>query len=56
MNSFKKSRDFLVLAYDPNLLTDEEFLLLYDSHKSENVDLRYYSYPKFAIDNLEDDA
>ena len=51
MNSFKQTRDFLVLAYDSNLVTDEEFLLLYDSYKSENLDLPYYSYPKFAIDD-----
>ena len=28
---------------------------MYDSYTSENLDLPYYSYPKFDIDDLEDD-
>ena len=53
--SYVPARDLLVVAYDENLLTDEELFLLYDSYTSENLDLPYYSYPKFDIDDLEDD-
>lgn len=37
------------------MLNDEEFLLLYDLNRSNNLDLPYDSYPDFTFDDLEDD-
>ena len=37
------------------MINDEEFLLLYDLNRFDNVDLPYNSYPGFDFDNLEDD-
>lgn len=37
--SFKKAREGLLLALNDNLLSEEEFLLLYDVNKSKNLDL-----------------
>ena len=55
MTSFKETMDFIVLCYDQGIINDEEFLILYDSYKSPNLDLPYTSYPLFDLDEMEDD-
>ncbi|MGL4613280.1 MAG: hypothetical protein ACRCVV_05130 [Shewanella sp.] len=37
--SFKKAREEGLLALNDNILSEEEFLLLYDVNKSKNLDL-----------------
>ena len=37
------------------ILNDEEFLLLYDINTSKSVDLPYWQYPEFDLDNLSDE-
>ena len=55
MTSFTEARDFTVLSYEQGLISDEEFLVLYDSYKPKNLDLPYNMYESFDLDEMEDD-
>ena len=55
MTSFTEARDFIVLTYEQGLISDEEFLVLYDSCKPKNLDLPYNMYESFHLDEMEDD-
>ena len=53
MASFKKTREMTVVAYAENLLTDEEFLFLYEANKPViNLELPYYEYEEFNLANI----
>ena len=52
MASFRKAREFLTVAYTENLISDEEFLLLYDLNKSKNLELPYDEYDNFDLEYL----
>ena len=56
MTSLKEVRNqlFIIISHE-GVLNDEEFLLLYDLSRSNNLDLPYDSYPDFTFDDLEDD-
>ena len=43
--SLKKTREHLLYALDDRLITEEEFLLLYDVNSSTNLDFPYEQYP-----------
>lgn len=49
MASFKELRDLLVTCYDSKIISDEEFITLYDSFQSKNPDFDYESYPAFDL-------
>ena len=55
MPSLREVRDILLFAQSDKLINDEEFLLLYDLNKSNNLDLPYWSYDQFNLDLLTDD-
>ena len=55
MLSFREIQDLIVLSYDDNYISDEEFLLLYDEFESTNLDFPYNSYGEFDLDSMEDD-
>ena len=55
MTSFRKAREMLTVAYSDNLISDEEFLFLYDLNKSKNLELPYDEHDKFDLDNLYED-
>lgn len=55
MASFKETRDFVLLCYEQGLISDEDFLLLFDSYQSVNLDFPYNSYTEFDLDEMEDD-
>ena len=55
MMSLKEVRNQLLISDDDGVINDEEFLLLYDLNRSNNVDLPYNSYPGFDFDDLADD-
>ena len=38
MTSFREARDVSFLSYDQGLISDDKFLLLYDSYKPQNLD------------------
>ena len=53
--SFAKAREHLLYAFDDKMISEEEFLLLYDANKSTNLDLPYEQYVRFELDEMEDD-
>ena len=53
--SLREIRDMLLLAHNDNLISEEEFLLLYDFNKSRKFKLPYWSYDQFDLDLLTDD-
>lgn len=54
MSSFKNLRELLLLAYDDNSISDEEFIVLYNSYQSKNPDFPYEAYEKFDLELLDD--
>lgn len=53
--SLRYAREHLLLAFDDAMISEEEFVLLYDYNKSSNLNLRYDHYPLFDLDDMEDD-
>ena len=41
MNSFKNVREMLLLSYVNNVVSDREFVRLYDAYQSKNPDFNY---------------
>ena len=52
MSSFRDLRELLLLAHCNKFISDTEFLLLYDSCKSNNPDFSYDTYPAFSLDDV----
>ena len=44
----------MLLGYGDDLLNDEEFLLLCDAFKSDNLPFPYYNYPKFSLEDKDE--
>ena len=55
MANMLERRNVVVEAYDDGLLNDEEFVLLYDLNSSRNLNIPYWQYPNFDLDNMQDD-
>ena len=55
MSSFKETRDFILLCYAQGIIDDEEFLVLYESYESSNLDMPYDSYTPFDLEEMGDD-
>ena len=51
MNKFKTFREFLLLSYADNNISDEEFVALYDCYRSKNPDFGYQLYDVFDLEN-----
>ena len=47
--------DLLLLAHNDNVINDEEFLLLHEIERSKNLDLPYWKYPRFNLQEMEND-
>ena len=54
MSSLRAVRNQLLISHNKGVISDEEFLLLYDLNKSKNLDFPYDSYACFDFDVLED--
>ena len=52
--SFKDLREVLFLSYEENMISDEEFLFLYDEYSSKNPEFEYSHYERFHLHNLEE--
>ena len=52
--SFRETRDALLVAYNSNLISDEEFVLLYDINKSKNPDFPFWKYDNFDLESMTD--
>ena len=50
--SFKELRDLLILLYGDEIISDEEFLPLYDSFISKNPDFPHENYQRFDLDSM----
>ena len=50
MASLRKTREIIVIAYAVGLLTDEEFMFLYETNQPVNLELPYYEYEEFNFD------
>ena len=51
MSSLKEARQQLLLNNFDGDIDDEEFLLLFDINKSDNLDLPYKNYENFDLDS-----
>ena len=47
-------RELLVDLYMNGVLSDEEFVVLFDENLSKNLDLRYDEYRRFDLDEMAD--
>ena len=54
MATFEEFRLLLVLYYDANLISDEDFLLLYELFPSKNPNFPYEEYSRFNLDNMSE--
>ena len=52
--SFKDLREALLLSYEENTISDEEFQLLYEEYSSKNPEFEYSDYARFDLDKLAD--
>lgn len=50
--SFRETREMLLLAYDSKIISDEEFLVLWESCRSKNPDFPYSSYARFDLETF----
>ena len=49
MATFEEFRLLLVLYYDANIVSDEDFLLLYERFPSKNPNFPYDEYTRFDL-------
>ena len=52
-NSLKKVAEILLICHQDDLISDEEFLLLWDANTSDNLDFPHELYPQFSLDDME---
>lgn len=55
MTGFKEFRQTLLLYYDANLISDEDFIIFYELFSSRNPDFAYDAYNRFDLDEMNDD-
>ena len=55
MPIFRKTREVLLCAISENMVSDEEFALLYDINTSKNRDFEYQIYNAFNLQEISDD-
>ena len=56
MSSFKEARELFRFCYKMNYIGDDEFLLLYTSDESQNLELPYDSFSEFDFENFSDEC
>lgn len=54
MTSFRDARDFLTTALFDNVISEDEYIILYDLNSSKNLDLPYDEFMRFNVDEMED--
>ena len=52
VSSFKEARKLFRLCYKMNYISDDEFLLLYTSYESQNLELPYDSFSEFDFEKV----
>ena len=51
----QETQELILLAHQDNQIDDEEFILLYEDQEKRNLDLPYWKYEKFDLENMEND-
>ena len=54
MATFEEFRSLLVLYYDANLISNEDFVLLYEMFQSKNPNFPYDEYARFDLENMSE--
>ena len=54
MTSFKKTRELLAGSYLADIISDEEFVLLYDCSFSKNLEIPYEEYERVNLEEMAD--
>ena len=52
MPSLKDVREQLLLAFDNNIISEEEFMLLYDVNRSTNAEYSHWDYSLFYLQSF----
>jgi len=47
-------REMLLIASDSKIISDEEFLVLWESYQSKNPEFPYSSYARFDLQNIDE--
>lgn len=55
MSSFKQVQDDLLICYCENIISDEEYFILSDLYRPNNLDLPYDEYPLFDLESMSND-
>ena len=50
MPNFREAIACIAYAYGSNFINEQEFVLLYDCHKSTNPEFLYWNYDRFDLD------
>lgn len=53
--SFREIREMLLLSYDSKMISDEEFLVLWETYCSKNPGFPYDSYERFNLQDIDED-
>ena len=51
MATFKETREILLASYGSNIITIEEYALLFEENSSNNLDFPYFNYPLFNLES-----
>ena len=51
--SFHELREALVFAFSGGVISEEEFLILYEEYESTNVNFPHWEYEPFSLDNFD---
>ena len=54
MSTFQEAREVVLYAISENMVSDEEFALLYDINTSRNRDFEYWIYNAFNLHEISD--
>ena len=54
MSSFKEIRELILICYADNVLSDEEFLILWENYQSKNPEFSYESYGPFTLEDMDE--
>ena len=55
MVTFRETRESLLRANDQQLINNEEFVFLYDIHRSKSFDFPYWNYTRFDLNEWTND-
>lgn len=53
--NFREIQELITVLYDGGYVSDEEFLLLYETYSSKNLDLPYKEYGRFKLEEIDPD-